>query len=541
MARTRQLRPASNLIPNKNLKLAKGGDTDHRKLTMHGGFHPKSSTLRLYASRKEGGRGLVSVKATVQDETSKIHKYIKDKAPTDDVLSECLRQEPSWKDKPVHGMYHLNITEVLIVGSWLNMTGAVIRFLGAALPEYDASSRYPVVLLGQAISALAQPLIIFTPTKLAALWFPVHQRTTANMLASMCEYPISPDICLLATVGVRSSVPPTSPSPSAQSSPEPFLQGLKLLVKNRAYLVLMLCLGSGIASFTCFSSLLDQILCVQGYSNEFAGLCGALFIIWGIVGAGLLGVYVDRTKKFIEVTKINLSLSSVACAAFSVVALMPGQQAAVAVVCSLFGFFGFSVYPVAMELSVECSYPVGEATSAGLIFASGQVQSVLYMFLLQSLTTPLAPTPGSMCGEGPQSWRVPLMLLAGLCAFFTSVFVLFFRSRYRRLEAEEQACYGSKEGPVTSNQEPPTGYDQEPPNGYDQGCSTIGPDQDHLAGYSEAPSVRKLGTGTPSRPSSPPLLLMQLLVAVVVRSVVLVAKATAESSGGHQKKRTLSG
>uniref|UniRef100_A0A8C5EKN9 Uncharacterized protein n=1 Tax=Gouania willdenowi TaxID=441366 RepID=A0A8C5EKN9_GOUWI len=49
---------------------------------MHGGFHPKSSTLRLYASRKEGGRGLVSVRATIQDETSKINKYIKDKAPT---------------------------------------------------------------------------------------------------------------------------------------------------------------------------------------------------------------------------------------------------------------------------------------------------------------------------------------------------------------------------------------------------------------------------------------------------------------------------
>ncbi|KAJ0049998.1 hypothetical protein NL108_009961, partial [Boleophthalmus pectinirostris] len=320
----------------------------------------------------------------------------------------------------------------MIVGSWLNMTGAVVRFIGASLPTGQASGRYPVVLVGQTFGALAQPLIIFTPTKLAALWFPEHQRAIANMLASMSnplglllanilsplleDYGGVPIItlvytvpacvsCLLATVGVRSSTPPTAPSSSAQSSPEPFFQGLKLLVKNRAYLILMLCLGSGIASFTCFSSLLDQILCVQGYSNDFAGLCGALFIVWGIVGAGLLGVYVDRTKKFIEVTKINLSLSAVACAAFSVVALMPGQSVAVAVVCSLFGFFGFSAYPVAMELSVECSYPVGEATSAGIIFASGQVQSLLYMVLLQSLTTPLAPTPPSVCGQEPQSWR----------------------------------------------------------------------------------------------------------------------------------------
>lgn len=55
----------------------------------------------------------------------------------------------------------------------------------------------------------------------------------------------------------------------------------------------------------------------------------------------------------------------------SQVSLMPQQNVAVAAVCSLFGFFGFSIYPVAMELSVECSYPVGEATSAGLVFVSG--------------------------------------------------------------------------------------------------------------------------------------------------------------------------
>lgn len=50
---------------------------------------------------------------------------------------------------------------------------------------------------------------------------------------------------------------------------------------------------------------------------------------------------------------------------------MKQQRAAIAVVCSLLGLFGNSGYPVAMELSVECSYPVGEATSTGLIIMSG--------------------------------------------------------------------------------------------------------------------------------------------------------------------------
>lgn len=39
------------------------------------------------------------------------------------------------------------------------------------------------------------------------------------------------------------------------------------LLKNKAYLVLLLCLGSVVAVYTCFSTLLEQILCVQGYTN----------------------------------------------------------------------------------------------------------------------------------------------------------------------------------------------------------------------------------------------------------------------------------
>ena len=58
----------------------------------------------------------MNVRATVQDETTKIQEYLR--WPTnDDLLSECLRQQkpieeneeedtPSWSDKALQGMYH---------------------------------------------------------------------------------------------------------------------------------------------------------------------------------------------------------------------------------------------------------------------------------------------------------------------------------------------------------------------------------------------------------------------------------------------------
>lgn len=53
--------------------------------------------------------------------------------------------------------------------------------------------------------------------------------------------------------------------------------------------------------------------------QDFAGLCGAVAIVFGVLGAFLLGLYVDKTKKFTEVTKINMCLTSLGCSVFAVV------------------------------------------------------------------------------------------------------------------------------------------------------------------------------------------------------------------------------
>ncbi|XP_056295292.1 solute carrier family 49 member A3 isoform X2 [Pseudoliparis swirei] len=340
----------------------------------------------------------------------------------------------------------LGLRTALILGAWLNMFGALLRFVGASVDPAGSMANPAGILLASILS----PMIAQTPARIPEL---------------LLVYAVPACVvCFLATLGIRSSSPPTPPSASAVSSgSEPYLQGIKLLLRNRAYLVLMLCFGSGVALFTCFSTLLQQILCVQGYTNTFAGVCNALSIVFGIVGAAALGVYVDKTKKFIEATKVNMMFTALSCIAFSVVFLLKRQKAAVAAACSIFGFFGFSVFPVAMELSVECSYPVGEATSSGLLFVSGQIQSILYIVLFQALTKRLADSPLSTCGDTVLSWKVPLMVMAGLCTFFNCCFVIFFNTRYRRLEAEEQAVYGTKPGAASTGPEDPPPNSENPP------------------------------------------------------------------------------
>ncbi|KFP81766.1 Major facilitator superfamily domain-containing protein 7, partial [Apaloderma vittatum] len=236
----------------------------------------------------------------------------------------------------------------VILSAWLNMMGSIIRMFSVLKFLSLGSQSFWYLFIGQCLCALAQPLIIFSPTKLAALWFPDHQRATANMIASMSNplgiliaNVLSPALvpeekhiplmlgvyaipavtaCALATVGIQEKVPPTPPSASAtKSTSQPFLTGLKMLLRNKPYIILAVCFGGGIGMFTCFSALLQQILCEKGYSNEFAGMNGALFIVCGMLGALLLGLYVDRTRKFIESTKICFCLSALASIIFAVV------------------------------------------------------------------------------------------------------------------------------------------------------------------------------------------------------------------------------
>ncbi len=63
----------------------------------------------------------MSVRATIQDETTKIHEYNSKMVPGDEVLRNSLRQQKPkekerqellWEDKPLYDMYHRQIQEV---------------------------------------------------------------------------------------------------------------------------------------------------------------------------------------------------------------------------------------------------------------------------------------------------------------------------------------------------------------------------------------------------------------------------------------------
>lgn len=55
----------------------------------------------------------------------------------------------------------------------------------------------------------------------------------------------------------------------------------------------------------------------------------------------------------------------------------PGHPVLVISSFGLFGFFAFALMPVCLEVGVECTYPVAEATSAGLQWMAGYAAVVV--------------------------------------------------------------------------------------------------------------------------------------------------------------------
>jgi FLVCR family MFS transporter 7 len=59
--------------------------------------------------------------------------------------------------------------------------------------------------------------------------------------------------------------------------------------------------------------------------------------------------------------------------------------------CFVFGVFGLAAYPVGLQLSAECTYPVSETTSTGLVVLSGQIQTIIYLSVMKTMAKPLQP------------------------------------------------------------------------------------------------------------------------------------------------------
>ena len=310
----------------------------------------------------------------------------------------------------------------LYMGISLTFLGGLLRFLSTleGLKDHiSLNGQFWMAFVAQALVGIANPLAVSVPTKVSQHWFPIQEQLLATSLISMSMpigivlgFGITPtyvtskdDIPLLnevlfgpailtfisCIVFVKSSKPPTPPSASAEVEPLPYLKSMKKLLTTKAYWFLMVVVGGAIGYFNVMITQLQQLMCARGYSDTLSGLCGSLLLGTGFIGAILFGILVEKTGKMTLIAKILGGLTTLTSIGFCFFLQYPDYGWGVILTSVMFGILGFGMYPLALELSVEATYPVDEASSTAILFLMGQIVAIIFIFVSQGLEKELSP------------------------------------------------------------------------------------------------------------------------------------------------------
>lgn len=291
---------------------------------------------------------------------------------------------------------------LLLVGSWVKY-GATYR------------SNFAGVMFGQLLLGFAQPFVLASPTSYSNIWFSPQGRTTATAVASLSNpfgaalgQLISPfwadkpsDIPnLVLYVSIITSVacipaffipsrPPTPPS--AGSSLDEHRDGwnsmkkdLRVLVRSPEFFIIFLSYSVYVALFNAFSSLINQILEPYGFSEDNAGIAGAVLIVVGLVFAAISSPIIDKYKFYLLFMKSAVPVVGIC---YLIFIWAPGTRslAYVYVVVALLGAASFGMVPVVLEFMVEIHHPLGPELASTICWCGGQLLGGIFIIIMDDL------------------------------------------------------------------------------------------------------------------------------------------------------------
>ncbi|KAL2203147.1 MFS general substrate transporter, partial [Sarocladium strictum] len=289
----------------------------------------------------------------------------------------------------------------LLVGNW-------IRYAGAH-SKTESGGIFATAMVGEILIGFAQPFVLAAPTRYSDLWFTDRGRVAATALMSLANpfgaalgqliNPLfvgkSADVSdMVLYVSIISSVaaipsffvPSHPPTPVTPSSTTPKLRlraSIPALHSLELYLILIPFMVY-VGFFNSLSSLLNQMLTPYGYTDDEAGIGGAVLIVVGLVVAAVASPLIDRTKKFLLAIKVLVPLIALSLLIFlwmPETKSIPGPYIALA----LLGASAFSLLPIALECLIELSHPLNPAVTSTVAWAGGQLFGAAFVLISDAL------------------------------------------------------------------------------------------------------------------------------------------------------------
>lgn len=132
--------------------------------------------------------------------------------------------------------------------------------------------------------------------------------------------------------------------------------------------------------FNSFNSLLNQILVPYGFSDDQAGIGGAVSIAVGIVCAAITSPLIARTHSLILSIKILVPILGIS---YLIFLWMPETRSIAGpyVILAFLGASSFSLVPVALEFLTEISHPLGPEVTSTVAWAGGQIFGAIFLIV----------------------------------------------------------------------------------------------------------------------------------------------------------------
>ncbi|XP_034755253.1 feline leukemia virus subgroup C receptor-related protein 1 [Etheostoma cragini] len=318
-----------------------------------------------------------------------------------------------------------------LLGAGLNCIGAWLKCASVS-PEL-----FGVTVTAQVVCSVAQVFILGLPSRVASVWFGPGEVSTAcatavlgNQLGTAIGFLLPPVLVpntaddveltghnisimfygtaavstflfILAVIVIkdRPLLPPSHSQavlPSSLSEDYSYKQSIFNLMKNKAFLLLLVSYGIMTGSFYSVSTLLNQMI-MSYYENQElnAGRIGLTLVVAGMVGSILCGLWLDHTKTYKMTTLIVYGLSFLGMVVFTFT-LDLNNIYLVFVTAGALGFFMTGYLPLGFEFGVEITYPESEGTSSGLLNAFAQLFGIIFTLIQGKLTTYHGPLIGNI-------------------------------------------------------------------------------------------------------------------------------------------------
>lgn len=194
--------------------------------------------------------------------------------------------------------------------------------------------------------------------------------------------------CIYFLVVMRQDKPDIPPSAAALVKKEDVTQGMwkdtKLLFKNGNFMLVLIIFTFIYTVYSGLGFIINPLFIPFGYTPTQIAILAALFVLVGSVSAVVIGILLDKTKKYLLAIRF-IPMAGTVIFVVGIFVIPTGNVAASLTVVCLGGIACVPIIAVCFSLGTEVSYPIQPALVLGLMMSSAQLSLFIMNFVFLAL------------------------------------------------------------------------------------------------------------------------------------------------------------